>query len=132
MRNSRANHNGKVPRLFALCAALCVFAAMPLLSNARVRSASISIANNSGRSIIHVYFSHTDQDDWGPNQIGDSTIASGESYTINGVSWDASQIKVVAEDGNGCFSYGVVSSSGSSTWTLTANTPADCGGSGGQ
>ena len=128
MRSSHESKQGKARGLFALCAALCVFAAMPLLSSARVRSASISIANNSGRSIIHVYLSHTDADDWGPNQLGDSAIASGESYTISNVSWDAPQIKVVAEDGNGCFSYGVVSSSGDSTWTLTTSTQADCGG----
>jgi hypothetical protein len=127
MRSSHASKQGKVPGLFALCAALCVFAAMPLLSSARARSASISIANNSGRSIIHIYLSHTDQDDWGPNQLGDSTIASGDSYTISNVSWDQSQIKVVAEDINGCFVYGVVNGSGDSTWTISADAQADCG-----
>jgi hypothetical protein len=128
MRSSHVNAQGKAPRIFALAAALCVFAAMPLLSSARARAASISIANNSGRSVIHVYLSHTDQDDWGPNQLGDSTIASGDSYTISNVSWDASQVKVVAEDSNGCFLYAVVSSSTDSTWAISASTPADCGG----
>jgi hypothetical protein len=128
MRSSDAGRkHGKAPRLFAMCAALCVLAAMPLLSNARARSASISIANNSGRSIIHVYLSHTDSDDWGPNQLGDSTIASGDTYTISNVSWDGSQIKVVAEDGNGCFLYGVAAGSGDSTWTIGADAQADCG-----
>src|SRR3954468_11044931 len=100
MRNSHANQHGKTRRIFALCAALCVLAAAPVLSSARVRSASITIANSSGRSIINVYLSHTDADDWGSNQLGNSTIASGESYTISNVAWDGSQIKVVAEDGN--------------------------------
>lgn len=127
MRSSHVNKHGKAVRIFALCAIFCALAAMPILSSARVRSASISIANNSGRSVIHIYLSHTDQDDWGPNQIGDSSIASGDSYTISDVSWDASQIKVVAEDGNGCFFYGVVSGSGSSTWTISADAQADCG-----
>lgn len=130
MRNSRTTRHAKARRIFALCAALCVLAAAPILSSARVRSASITIANNSGRSIINVYLSHTNADDWGSNQLGNSVIASGESYTISNVAWDGSEIKVVAEDGDGCFSYGVVSGSGSSTWTLTTSTPADCGGSG--
>lgn len=127
MRSSRTNKHRKAPRLLALCAALCALAALPLLSSARTRAASVSIENNSGRSIIHVYFSHTDQDDWGPNQIGESPIESGSSRTISNVSWDQPQLKVVAEDGNGCFFYGVVSNAGDSTWTITANTPADCG-----
>ena len=130
MRNSHADQHGKTRRIFALCAALCVLAAAPVLSSARARSASITLVNNSGRSIIHVYLSHTDADDWGPNQLGDSTIASGQSYTISNVAWDAADIKVVAEDGNGCFSYGVVNGSGSTTWTLGTTTPADCGGGG--
>jgi hypothetical protein len=117
---------GRKARIFVL-AALCAFAVMPLSSSARARSASISIANNSGRSIIHVYLSHADRDDWGQNQLGDATIASGDSYTISNVSWDASQIKVVAEDGNGCFVYGVVNGSGDSTWTISADAQADCG-----
>jgi hypothetical protein len=126
MNNSHARM-GRKARIFVL-AALCAFAAMPFSSSARSRSASISIANNSGRSIIHVYLSHTDSDDWGPNQLGDATIASGDSYTISNVSWDASQIKVVAEDGNGCFVYGVVAGSDDSTWTIAADAQADCGG----
>jgi len=130
MRDSHASKQVNARRLFALCAALFLFASLAVVSSARVRSASITIANNSGRSIIHVYLSHADADDWGPNQLGDSSIASGESYTISNVAWDASQIKVVAEDSNGCFSYGVVDGSGSSTWTLTTTTQADCGGSG--
>src|SRR3954471_19672614 len=121
MNNSHARM-GRKARIFVL-AALCAFAAMPFSSSARARSASITIANNSGRSIIHVYLSHTDADDWGPNQLGDSTIASGQSYTISNVAWDAADIKVVAEDGNGCFSYGVVDGSGSTTWTLGTTTP---------
>lgn len=127
MRSSHASKHGKARRLFALCAALCVLAALPLMSSARVRSASVSIANNSGGAIIHVYLSHTDQDDWGTNQLGDSTIASGDTYTLSNVSWDQPQLKVIAEDSNGCFFYGVVSSSGNSTWTISANTQADCG-----
>lgn len=129
MKSSRTNKHRKPARLFALCVALCALAALPLLSSARTpRSASISIANNSGRSIINVYFSHTDQDDWGTNQIGNTPIESGSARTISNVSWDQSQLKVVAEDSNGCFLSTVVSATGDSTWTVTANAPADCGG----
>jgi hypothetical protein len=127
MRSSHTSKQGKAPRLFALCAVLCALAALPLLSSARVRSASVSIANNSGRPIIHVYLSHSDQDDWGANQLGDATIDSGESYTLSNVSWDQPQLKVIAEDGNGCFFYAVVSGSGNSTWTISADAQADCG-----
>ena len=65
MRNSQAVRERKVRRPAALVAALFVFAALPLLSSARARSASVNVANNSSREIIHIYLAHADQDDWG-------------------------------------------------------------------
>ncbi|MBV9925985.1 MAG: hypothetical protein JOZ96_13285 [Acidobacteria bacterium] len=127
MRSLQSSKHGKAPGFFTLCVALCVLAALPLLAGARARTASITIANNSGRTITHIYLSHQDQDDWGPNQLGEATIASGGTYTVNNVSWDQAQVKLVAEDGNGCFSYGVVSAASDSTWTITNDTAADCG-----
>jgi hypothetical protein len=126
MRNSQAVHARKVRRLVVLAASLCVFAALPLLSSARARSTSVSVVNNSNKEIIHIYLSHADRDDWGPNQLGDSTIPSGQSYSLN-VSCDQSQIKVVAEDSNGCFLSAVVSCGDTATWTITNDTAADCG-----
>lgn len=101
---------------------------MPFISQARPLTASISIVNNSSRTIRNVYFSHVDADDWGANQLGDSSIASGQSYTISNVTWDQSQVKVIAEDQDGCFLSGVVQVSATSSWTITNETAADCGG----
>lgn len=126
MRNSHTQ--SKTRRLFAV-AALCAMAALPLLAAAR--SASINVVNNSGREVIHIYLAHADRDDWGPNQLGDSTIRSGQSYTLSNLSWDQSQVKVVAEDRDGCFLSSVVSATDDSSWTITNDTPADCGSSGG-
>lgn len=126
MSNSRVYLEGSARRLIVLVIALSVFAALPLLASAR--TASITIVNNSGREVSHVYLSHSDQDDWGQNQLGESSIGSGQSFTISNVSWDQPQLKVVAEDGDGCFLYGIVSVTDGSTWTITNNTARDCGG----
>jgi hypothetical protein len=126
MSNSRVYLEGSARRLIVLVIALSVFAALPLLASAR--TASITIVNNSSREVAHVYLSHSDQDDWGQNQLGESSIGSGQSFTISNVSWDQPQLKVVAEDGDGCFLYGIVSTTDGSTWTITNNTARDCGG----
>lgn len=125
MRNSHAKRS---PRRLAMLAALCcAFAALPLLSSARASTASINVVNNSGREIINLYLSPADSDNWGPDQLGDAHITTGQSFTISNITCDQPQIKVVAEDKDGCFLSAVVSCGNAATWTITNDTAADCG-----
>jgi|SRR5262252_6475347 len=101
------------------------------IARARSVTASIRITNNSSRTIRNVYLSHVDVDDWGNNQLGDSTIGAGQSFTISNLTWDQQQVKVIAEDQDGCFLSAVVPVEASAAWTITNETAADCGGSGG-
>jgi hypothetical protein len=126
MKNSHAKLDPR--RLIIVCIALSAMAALPLISSARSsNSSSINIVNNSSRQIRNVYLSHVDADDWGDNQLGNGTIAPGQSFTINNVSCDAQQIKVIGEDQDGCFLSAAVACGTSSTWTITNDTTADCG-----
>ncbi|HEV7891441.1 MAG TPA: hypothetical protein VGP08_12430 [Pyrinomonadaceae bacterium] len=127
MRNSRAEQN-RSRRVAVIIAVFFALASLPLLVGARARAASINVVNDSGREIVNLYLSHADVDDWGSDLLPNSTIANGQSFTISDVSWDQPQLKVVVEDSNGCFLSTVVSSSGDSTWTLSADGQADCGG----
>jgi len=89
---------------------------------------SITIVNNSGREIRHVYLSPPDQNNWGSDQLVNSVIApNGGSFTISNASCGGSGVKVIAEDHDGCFSYQVVSCSEGATWTITNDTTRDCG-----
>lgn len=124
MRNSHAKFNSR--RLIIFCIALVALAALPLISSART-SSSIMIVNNSSRQIRNVYLSHVDVDDWGNNQLGDTTIAPGGSFAISDFTCDAQQIKVIGEDQDGCFLSAVVACGSNSTWTITNDTAADCG-----
>ena len=100
----------------------------PLLSNAYSVSMSITIVNNSGREIRHVYFSAPDQNNWGSDQLVNSVIpANGGSFTLANVSCADSGIKVIAEDQDGCFLYQVLTCSDSATWTISNSTTRDCG-----
>lgn len=101
--------------------------AAPLLSSEASAATNITIVNNSSQQIIHLYLSSTTQDDWGPDQLNSSTIAPGGSYSLNGVACSGSDLKVIAEDQDGCFMYQVVTCGEASTWTVTGNTARDCG-----
>ena len=99
----------------------------PLLSKAHAPTTAITIVNNSNREIRHVFLSAPDQNNWGPDQLGNSVIsANGGSVTIN-ASCDGPSIKVIAEDHQGCFFYQVVSCSENATWTISNSATPDCG-----
>jgi hypothetical protein len=87
---------------------------------------SVNIANNSNREVRNVYLSHVDADDWGANQLGDATIPAGQSMNLN-VACDQQQVKVIAEDSEGCFISTVLTCGSSTTWTITNYSARDCG-----
>ena len=119
--------------LFTSLAVLGVFIGMmvcgPFLSQAHAPTTpAITIVNNSGREIRHVYLSAPDQDNWGSDQLVNSVISpNGGSFTISDANCGGASIKVIAEDQEGCFSYQVVACSGSISWTITNDTSRDCG-----
>jgi hypothetical protein len=90
-------------------------------------STSVSIVNNSARTIRNLYLSHVDSDDWSGNQLGNNVIAAGQSFNLTGVTCDQQQVKVIGEDQDGCFLSTVVTCGINSTWTITNDTAADCG-----
>lgn len=124
MKNSLYKHTSV--RLIILCVAVFALAA---LSSARTpTTTSVTIVNNSSRAILDVYLSHVNVDDWGGNQLANNApIAAGQSYTLSNVDCDQQQVKVIAEDQDGCFVSTVVSCDSNATWTITNDTARDCG-----
>lgn len=125
MKNSDGMRHPR--RLIITCVVILVVVSMPMLSRARTNTASIRVVNNSNRVIRNLYLSHVDLDDWGADQLADdASISSGQSFTIANAACDQAQVKVIAEDQDGCFLSAVVDC-GDATWTITSQTAADCG-----
>ena len=110
--------------LFALV--IGVVGALPLLSAAYAPSTTVTIVNNTSTEIRHVYLSATTDNNWGPDQLNSTSIAIGGSRAL-GLSCGSADIKVIAEDEDGCFYYEVVSCSENSTWTINNSSVRDCG-----
>ena len=129
MQKHTFNIRHRRPAVGALLA-LMMLASMTLLVTARTRSTiSITINNNSQREIRHLYLAPGDPNNWGPDQLGNSRISPGGTFTLNNVSCNGASIRVIAEDQNGCFLYTNVSCSDNATWTITDSATPDCGGS---
>ena len=116
----------KANSVLVLVGLVCVLAGASVLSSAHAPAASVTIVNNSSREIRAVYFS-PDQTNWGPDQLGNSVIAAGGGSVTVTTNCSGSNVKVIAEDHEGCFFYTVVSCSTNSTWTITNSTAPDCG-----
>ena len=129
MQEDTVNNGGlhRRPAVYALLV-LVMLAGMTLLVTARTRSTiSITIINNSQREIRHLFLAPGDPNNWGPDQLGESRISAGGTFTLNNVSCNAASIRVIAEDQNGCFLYNNVSCSDNATWTITDSATPDCG-----
>ena len=133
MRSSTQKIQIKVGlRLLMAAAFLCAVSA---LSGHAISAAgstplvmSIAVTNNSSREIRHVYLSPVDRKEWGPDQMDGTVLKTGQTFTIIDVSCQSNEIKIVAEDQDGCFMYGVVSCAEASTsWVITDDTVRDCG-----
>lgn len=128
MKKPFANSRSSISyRLLMFVVIICALLAVPLWSNARPQPSSITIVNNSNYEIRHVYLSPTSEDNWGADQLDDTSITPGASFTLGSVSCDGSEIKVITEDKDGCFLYKVVSCSSNATWTIASDATPDCG-----
>jgi len=123
-------------RKLILASVMCALVGIPALPSAagnRVLNAqpliTIAVTNNSTRDITHLYLSPPDQNAWGPDLLAEGTVlGTGQTLNIPETSCGANEIKVIAEDRQGCFVYGLVGcSQASAIWTITDATPPDCG-----
>ena len=87
----------------------------------------VSIHNGSSQVVCYLRISPVSDPNWGPDQLGGTAISSGGSFTLNGVSCDASSIRLIAEDRDGCFLYKTVSCADQATWDITNSDIPDCG-----
>lgn len=109
--------------LMVLVAFICTSS---LTSLASAPTLTITVNNNSSREIRHLYLSPASNDNWGPDQLNNSSISPGGSRQLN-VSWEDSTVKLVAEDSDGCFVSTTVQASGSPEWTIDNNSSRNCG-----
>ena len=119
-----------VSRLAIIAAVLFAFAALalPVPSKAEPQRAEFMINNKSSFDIYHLFLSPEDKDTWGPDQLGEKVIHSGESYTLNDIPCGEYDIKLVDEDGDACIVEGIVMCKDHTHWDLTNSELARCEG----
>lgn len=104
--------------------------AIALLVGPIVRAGSldsaVNIVNQSLWDIHHLYLSSVDDGEWGPDQLGDQVIASGDSFELSGIPCDAFDVKIVDEDGDECVIGGVALCGDDDDWVISDEDLLDC------
>lgn len=73
-----------------------------LLAAGAASAESVQVHNGSEYAIYHFYLSPMDTAEWGPDQLGDQVIISGDSFTLTDIPCDDYDVKLVDEDGDEC------------------------------
>jgi len=112
-------------RIYIFIVVVSLFCVLTPLSRATAPTLSLSVVNNSQKEIRHLFLSSAASDNWGDDLLS-ASIAAGGSSSVN-ADWGESTVKVVAEDEDGCFLTTTLNTAGTPSWTITNDTPRNCG-----
>ena len=83
------------------------------------KKAAVKIVNQSKWEIHHFFLSSTGEDHWGPDQLGEEVVGTGESFTLKSIPCDSYDVKLVDEDGDECVVDDIDICGGAESWTIT-------------
>jgi hypothetical protein len=93
------------------------------------KNATVKIINQSKWEIHHLYLSSTDNEEWGPDQLGENVIdAKGGTFLLHSIPCDDYDVKVVDEDGDECVIEDVTLCGDRSYWKITDKDLLACEG----
>lgn len=90
------------------------------------KKADVEITNASDWEIHHFYLSSTDDESWGPDQLGEDVIGTGESFTLMRVPCDQYDVKIVDEEGDECVIGAVDICGQEQQWSITSKALLEC------
>lgn len=109
---------------FVALLGLSVLFAAPV--SAALTDAQVKIVNNSSWDIHYLYISPVDDEEWGPDQLGEDAIASGDSFTLSEIPCDAYDVKIVDEDDDECVIAAVVLCADKDKWVIEDDALLEC------
>lgn len=105
--------------------AIMLAAVFPAAASA-AKKADVKITNRSDWEIHHFYLSSTEDDEWGPDQLGDEVIDTGDSFTLTDVPCDDYDVKLIDEDGDECVVGAVDICGKGQEWVITSKILLAC------
>lgn len=114
-------------RKIAVCLAgalLCVSAGTAVAA----KKSNVTVQNDSEFAIHHFFLSSSEDDEWGPDQLGDHVVKTGGTFTLTSIPCDEYDVKLVDEDGDECVVEAVDVCGADDEWVITDEDLLDCEG----
>lgn len=92
----------------------------------RKSDARVQIVNHSSYGIHQLYLSSTADTEWGPDQLEEATIESGETFTLRRIPCDRYDIRLIDEDQDACVIRDVPLCGDTDHWEITDETLLAC------
>ncbi len=108
---------------------LGVFALLLVTPVVAKGGATITVSNESRWEIHHLYLSSTDDQYWGPDQLGEDIIRPGHTFKLTDIPCNKYDVKVVDEDGDACVINSIKMCGDAQVWHLTNEELLSCEGS---
>ena len=113
----------KFIRSMFLASVLTVFATASAMA---ASNSKVVVVNKSSWAIHEMYFSPTDDTEWGEDQLGKQTIETGDQFTLTGIPCDNWDVKVVDEDGDECVVENVQLCADKDRWVINDSDLLSC------
>ena len=105
-------------------ALVCVVVLAP--AAAQAAGNKVVIKNKTDWEIHHLFLSPTENEKWGPDQLGDHVIAPGGTFELHSIPCDAYDVMLVDEDGDECVVADVDICSGQAGWVISNDDLLEC------
>jgi len=108
---------------------LAAIAAIAPTSALAADTSVIHVTNKSDWEIHHFFLAPSESDKWGPDQLGDNTIAAnGGTFELHKVPCDTFDVKLVDEDGDECVVEAVDICGSKEGWVISSKDLIACEG----
>ncbi len=111
-----------------LAVALVLGASLGVAAAAQKKS-KVKIVNKSDWTIVELYMSPTDDNEWGEDLLEKHVIKPGENFTLTDIPCDSWDVKLVDEDKDVCVVEDVNMCADNETWIIDSKSLLACQGS---
>ena len=112
-----------------LLAAALVLGASLSVTFAAPKKSKVKIVNKSDWTIMELYMSPTDDNEWGDDLLEKHVIKPGENFTLTDIPCDSWDVKLVDEDKDVCVVEDVNMCANNETWVIDSKSLLACQGS---
>jgi hypothetical protein len=91
-------------------------------------ASNVTVYNQTKWVLAHFYLSPVDEAEWGPDQLGDEVIGTGESFELRNIPCDSYDVRLVDEDGDECIVAEVDICGGDEGWVIDSDALLECEG----